>query len=41
MDEVKSLGRDRSVCFERITSWTTVIAVAENIIHHVDNLIHI
>ena len=41
MDEVKALGRDRSVYLERINSWTTVIAVAENIIHRVDNLIHI
>ena len=41
MDEVKALGRDRSVYLERINSWTTVIAVIENIIHHVDNLIHI
>ncbi len=32
---------DLSVYLERINSWTTVIAVIENIIHHVDNLIHI
>lgn len=41
MDEVKALGRDRSVYLERINSWTTVITVIENIIHHEDNLIHI
>lgn len=35
MDEVKSLGRDRSVYLERINSWAIVIAVAENIIYYV------
>ncbi len=35
MDEVKALGRDRCVCFERINSWAIVIAVAENIIYYV------
>ena len=35
MDEVKSLGRDRFVYLERINSWITVIAVAENIIYYV------
>lgn len=41
MDEVKALGRDRSVYLERINSWATVIAVAENIIYYLDALIHI
>ena len=35
MDEVKALGRDRSVYLERINSWATVIAVVENIIYYV------
>ena len=35
MDEVKALGRDRSVYLERINSWATVITVAENIIYYV------
>ena len=35
MDEVKALGRDRSVYLERINSWTTVITVVENIIYYV------
>ena len=41
MDEVKALGRDRSVYLERINSWTTETAVVENIIYYVDALIHI
>ena len=35
MDEVKSLGRDRSVYLERINSWITVSAGAQNIIYYV------
>ena len=35
MDEVQSLGRDRSVYLERINSWITVIAEAENMIYYV------